>query len=62
MGITGNIRFNDVGHRKNFTLQVMELTEDGDMIKVRSYSVCPLHTIITNITIDINGGTKLSLR
>ncbi|CAH1647577.1 unnamed protein product [Spodoptera littoralis] len=38
VGITGNIRFNDIGHRKNFTLQVMELTEDGDMTKVATWS------------------------
>ncbi|CAH0703354.1 unnamed protein product [Spodoptera exigua] len=38
VGITGNIRFNDLGHRKNFTLQVMELTEDGDMVKVATWS------------------------
>lgn len=33
-GLTGTIRFNEGGHRKNFTLQVMELTVDGDMVKV----------------------------
>lgn len=34
-GLTGVVRFNEEGHRKNFTLQVMELTVDGEMIKVR---------------------------
>ncbi|XP_075991203.1 glutamate receptor 1-like [Anticarsia gemmatalis] len=36
-GLTGNIRFNEEGHRKNFTLQVMELTVDGDMTKVATW-------------------------
>lgn len=33
-GLTGLIRFNEAGHRRNFTLQVMEMTVDVDMVKV----------------------------
>ncbi|XP_060809791.1 glutamate receptor 1-like [Amyelois transitella] len=36
-GLTGTIRFNEEGHRKNFSLQVMELTVDGDMVKVATW-------------------------
>ncbi|CAB3225979.1 unnamed protein product [Arctia plantaginis] len=36
-GLSGVIRFNEAGHRKNFTLQVMELTVDGDMKKVATW-------------------------
>ncbi|XP_052752544.1 glutamate receptor 1-like [Galleria mellonella] len=36
-GLTGTIRFNEEGHRKNFTLQVMELTVDGDMVKIATW-------------------------
>ncbi|KAJ8736978.1 hypothetical protein PYW07_000249 [Mythimna separata] len=36
-GITGAIRFNELGHRKNFTLQVMELNVDGDIVKVATW-------------------------
>ncbi|XP_021197940.3 glutamate receptor 1 isoform X1 [Helicoverpa armigera] len=36
-GITGSIRFNEQGHRKNFTLQVMEMTVDGDIVKVATW-------------------------
>ncbi|KAI5647012.1 receptor family ligand binding region domain-containing protein [Phthorimaea operculella] len=36
-GLTGVIRFNDEGHRRNFTLQVMEMTADGDMLKVATW-------------------------
>ncbi|CAH0577972.1 unnamed protein product [Chrysodeixis includens] len=37
-GLTGNIRFNEEGLRKNFSLQVMELTVDGDIIKVATWN------------------------
>ncbi|XP_059057646.1 glutamate receptor 1-like [Achroia grisella] len=36
-GLTGTIRFNEAGHRKNFSLQVMELTVDGDMVKIATW-------------------------
>ncbi|KAJ0183994.1 hypothetical protein K1T71_000417 [Dendrolimus kikuchii] len=36
-GLTGIIRFNEEGHRKNFTLQVMEVTVDGDLVKVATW-------------------------
>ncbi|XP_028156300.1 glutamate receptor 1-like [Ostrinia furnacalis] len=36
-GLTGTVRFNEEGHRRNFTLQVMEVTVDGDMKKVATW-------------------------
>ncbi|XP_049886195.1 glutamate receptor 1-like isoform X1 [Pectinophora gossypiella] len=36
-GLTGVIRFNEEGHRRNFTLQIMEMTVEGDMIKVATW-------------------------
>ncbi|CAH2103908.1 unnamed protein product [Euphydryas editha] len=36
-GLTGLIRFNEAGHRRNFTLQVMEMTVDGDMVKIGTW-------------------------
>ncbi|XP_053623555.1 glutamate receptor 1-like [Plodia interpunctella] len=37
VGLSGNIRFNELGHRKNFSLQVMELTVEGDMVKIATW-------------------------
>ncbi|RVE51009.1 hypothetical protein evm_004300 [Chilo suppressalis] len=36
-GLTGSIRFNEEGHRRNFSLQVMEVTVEGDMVKIASW-------------------------
>ncbi|XP_030021689.2 glutamate receptor 1 [Manduca sexta] len=36
-GLSGVIRFNEAGHRKNFSLQVMEMTVDGDMVKIGTW-------------------------
>nr|XP_034839667.1 glutamate receptor 1-like [Maniola hyperantus] len=36
-GITGHIRFTEEGHRQNFTLQVMEMTVNGEIVKVGAW-------------------------
>ncbi|XP_028032174.1 glutamate receptor 1-like [Bombyx mandarina] len=36
-GLTGSLRFNEEGHRRNFTLQIMELTVDGEMVKIATW-------------------------
>ncbi|XP_063632819.1 glutamate receptor 1-like [Cydia splendana] len=36
-GLTGVVRFNEEGHRKNFSLQVMEMTVEGEMIKIATW-------------------------
>ncbi|KAL4717856.1 hypothetical protein ACJJTC_001005 [Scirpophaga incertulas] len=36
-GLTGPIRFDEAGHRRNFSLQVMELTVEGDLMKVATW-------------------------
>ncbi|XP_045784619.1 glutamate receptor 1-like [Maniola jurtina] len=36
-GITGHIRFTEEGHRRNFTLQVMEMTVTGEIVKVGTW-------------------------
>ncbi|XP_041986304.1 glutamate receptor 1-like [Aricia agestis] len=36
-GLTGLIRFSQEGHRHNFTLQVMEMTSEGDIVKVGTW-------------------------
>lgn len=33
-GLTGIIRFDEAGHRRNFSLQVLEMTISGEMVKV----------------------------
>lgn len=35
-GLTGLIRFTETGHRRNFTLQLIEMTVNREMIKVTS--------------------------
>ncbi|XP_053623557.1 glutamate receptor 1-like isoform X2 [Plodia interpunctella] len=46
-GLTGNISFNDEGHRYNFTLQVVEMTVQSAMLKVATWSdihgLIPVH-------------------
>ncbi|XP_071044207.1 glutamate receptor 1 isoform X2 [Parasteatoda tepidariorum] len=37
-GITGNISFNDRGYRKNFSVDVIEMTMNTDMTKIASWS------------------------
>ncbi|CAH2034712.1 unnamed protein product, partial [Iphiclides podalirius] len=37
-GITGNISFNEEGHRYNFTLQVVEMTVESAMIQVGTWT------------------------
>ncbi|GFY60999.1 glutamate receptor 1 [Trichonephila inaurata madagascariensis] len=37
-GITGNISFSDRGYRKNFSIDVMEMTINTDMAKIASWS------------------------
>ncbi|CAK1554888.1 unnamed protein product [Leptosia nina] len=37
-GLTGNISFNEEGHRNNFTLQVVEMTVQSAMVKVATWS------------------------
>ncbi|XP_045510361.1 glutamate receptor 1-like isoform X1 [Colias croceus] len=37
-GLTGNISFNEEGHRCNFTLQVVEMTVQSAMVKVATWS------------------------
>ncbi|CAG9782113.1 unnamed protein product [Diatraea saccharalis] len=37
-GLTGNISFNEEGHRHNFTLQVVEMTVQSAMLQVASWS------------------------
>ncbi|CAG9782114.1 unnamed protein product [Diatraea saccharalis] len=37
-GLTGSIRFNEEGHRRNFSLQIMEVTVEGDMVKIASWN------------------------
>ncbi|KAM3969050.1 LOW QUALITY PROTEIN: glutamate receptor 1 [Aphomia sociella] len=37
-GLTGNISFNEEGHRYNFTLQVVEMTVQSAMLKVATWS------------------------
>ncbi|XP_026500271.1 glutamate receptor 1-like [Vanessa tameamea] len=36
-GLTGLIRFNEAGHRRNFTLQVVEMTVDRDLVKIGTW-------------------------
>lgn len=38
-GLTGNISFNEEGHRYNFTLQVVEMTVQSAMLKVGGQSL-----------------------
>lgn len=52
-GLTGTIRFNEAGHRRNFTLQVMEVTVDGDMEKVRFFNCIFLSVIIFIVNVSI---------
>jgi len=33
-GLTGNIGFDDLGRRENYTLSIMEMTVDSDVVKV----------------------------
>lgn len=37
-GLTGDIRFNEDGRRKNYTLSVMEMTMNSGLIKVADWS------------------------
>ncbi|XP_047524671.1 glutamate receptor 1-like [Pieris napi] len=37
-GLTGNISFNEEGHRCNFTLQIVEMTVQSAMVKVATWS------------------------
>ncbi|CAB3254205.1 unnamed protein product, partial [Arctia plantaginis] len=37
-GLTGNISFNDEGHRHNFTLHVVEMTVQSAMLKVATWT------------------------
>lgn len=37
-GLTGNISFNEEGHRHNFTIQVVEMTVQNSMLKVATWS------------------------
>ncbi|XP_068623895.1 glutamate receptor 1-like [Battus philenor] len=36
-GLTGVLKFTEGGHRRNFTLQLIELTVNGDMIKIGTW-------------------------
>ncbi|XP_052746614.1 glutamate receptor 1-like [Bicyclus anynana] len=36
-GITGLIRFNKDGHRQNFTLQIVQMTVSGDIVKIGTW-------------------------
>ncbi|XP_026332731.1 glutamate receptor 1-like [Hyposmocoma kahamanoa] len=36
-GLTGIIRFDEAGHRRNFSLQVLEMTLSGDMVKIGTW-------------------------
>ncbi|XP_046391302.1 glutamate receptor 1-like isoform X3 [Ischnura elegans] len=37
-GLTGEVRFNDDGHRQNYTLHVVEMTVNSAMVKVAEWS------------------------
>lgn len=37
-GLTGEIRFNENGRRENYTLSVVEMSSNSDMIKVAEWS------------------------
>ncbi|XP_072930624.1 glutamate receptor 1-like [Epargyreus clarus] len=61
-GITGNISFNEEGHRYNFTLHVVEMTVQSAMVKVATWSdkqglnlVRPRYTLLRSpISFDTN--------
>ncbi|CAH0716029.1 unnamed protein product, partial [Brenthis ino] len=36
-GLTGPIRFNEAGHRRNFTLQLIEMTDKREMVKIGTW-------------------------
>jgi len=36
-GLTGEINFDDLGRRENYTLDVIEMTVDSDVVKVNIY-------------------------
>lgn len=35
--MSGFVKFDEAGHRRNFSLQVMEMTGTGEMIRVSIY-------------------------
>ncbi|KAK2706767.1 hypothetical protein QYM36_014718, partial [Artemia franciscana] len=37
-GLTGNIGFDDLGRRENYTLSIMEMTVDSDVVKIAEWS------------------------
>lgn len=37
-GLTGEIRFNDVGRRQNYTLNVVEMSANSGLIKIAEWS------------------------
>lgn len=48
-GLTGVIRFDEEGHRRNFSLQVMEMTIEGDMMKVSEHKISPVTSYVRGI-------------
>lgn len=38
VGLTGNISFDDQGYRKNFSVDVVEMTTNSEMVKVAEWS------------------------
>ncbi|CAK1588596.1 unnamed protein product [Parnassius mnemosyne] len=55
-GLTGVLKFNEAGHRRNFTLQLMEMTVSGDMVKIGTwYNYKGLVPVVAKPAINIPG-------
>ncbi|CAG5038997.1 unnamed protein product [Parnassius apollo] len=58
-GLTGNISFNEEGHRYNFTLQVVEMTVESAMIQVATWTDKQGLTLVSPKYIQLHSPSSL---